>query len=125
VEGLYGHSVEQIPLRWRPVLGQHHRLTQCGLLIQVGEYLFDDQGTFSASASCVALPRAPLHSDTGDVFDRTTTLGAGFYIDVAYRNVGKGREQDAEALNTRFSRPLKGPTLGEPSSSLPGALSAS
>ncbi len=42
--------------------------------------------------------------DAGDDFDRTATLGAGFYVDIAYRDVGKGREQDAEALNTRFSR---------------------
>jgi hypothetical protein len=48
------------------------------LLIQVGENLVDDQGVFSASASCVALPRASLHSDTGDDFARTATLGAGF-----------------------------------------------
>ena len=72
----------------------------------MGENLVDHQGVF----------------DTGDDFDRTSTLGAGFYVDIAYRDVGKGREQDAEALNTRFSRPLKGPTVGEPSSSMPGAL---
>jgi hypothetical protein len=70
----------------------------------VGEYLGDGQRVFSASASCVALPRASLHSDKGDDFDRTTTLGAGFYVDIAYRDVGKGRAQDAEALNTRFNR---------------------
>ena len=59
VEVLYGESVEQIPLWWRPALRQHHRFSECGLLIQVGEYLVDDHGIF----------------DTGDNFDRTATLG--------------------------------------------------
>jgi len=54
----------------------------------VGEYLVDNHGIF----------------DTGDNPNSTTTLGAGFYVDIAYRDVGKGREQDAEALNTRFNR---------------------
>jgi hypothetical protein len=43
-------------------LRQHDRFSQCGLLIQVGKYLGDDQGVFSASASCVALPPASLQS---------------------------------------------------------------
>jgi len=42
--------------------------------------------------------------DTRDHFDATTTLGAGLDINLAYIDVGKGREQDAEALNTRFRR---------------------
>ena len=67
---------------------QQHRFSHCGLPIQVGENLVDHHRVF----------------DTGDDFDRTTTLGAGFYVDITYRDVGKSREQDAEALNTRFSR---------------------
>jgi len=43
---LYSESVEQIPLRWRPAWRQYHRFSQCGLLVQVGEYLVDDQGIF-------------------------------------------------------------------------------
>jgi len=68
VEVLYSESVEQIPLRWRPAWWQYHRFSQCGFVIQVGEYLVDDQGVF----------------DTGDDFDRTATLDAGFYVDVEH-----------------------------------------
>ena len=45
-----------------------------------------------------------LQSDTGDDFDGAAALVAGFDIDLAYMDVGKGREQDAEALKTRFKR---------------------
>ena len=34
----------------------------------------------------------------------TAAAVAGLDVDVAYRDVGQGREQDAEALNTRFKR---------------------
>jgi len=64
LEGWHRKSVEQIRLRWRSGLRQYHRFGQCGLLVQVGEYLVDDQEIF----------------DTGDDFGRTTTLGAGFYV---------------------------------------------
>ena len=33
-----------------------------------------------------------------------TAAVADLDVDVAYRDVGQGREQDAEALNTRFRR---------------------
>ncbi len=42
--------------------------------------------------------------DAGDDLHRTATQFAGFDVDVAYRDVGQGREQDAEALNTRLRR---------------------
>lgn len=59
VEVLYGESVEQIPLRWCPALRQHHRFMQCGLLIQISEYLVDDYrvfDTFEQSDTEAALP---------------------------------------------------------------------
>ena len=79
VEVLYGESVEQIPLRWRPAWRQHHRFSQCGLVIQVGEYLVDDQRVFDTGES---LPRERSECFGYD-FDSTTTLGAGFYVDIA------------------------------------------
>ena len=42
--------------------------------------------------------------DAGDDLDGTATAGAGFDVDVAYMDVGQGREQDAEALKTRLRR---------------------
>ena len=42
--------------------------------------------------------------DTGDDLYGSASAFAGFDVDVAYRDVGQGREQDAEALNTRFRR---------------------
>ena len=42
--------------------------------------------------------------NTGDDLDLASTTIADRDIDIAYRDVGKEREQDAEALNTRLSR---------------------
>ncbi len=42
--------------------------------------------------------------DAGDGSNCTAACGTGFCVDIAYRDVGKVLEQDAEALNTRFSR---------------------
>ena len=36
--------------------------------------------------------------------DLTCAAGADLDVNVAYRDVGQGREQDAEALKTRFKR---------------------
>jgi hypothetical protein len=40
--------------------------------------------------------------DAGDDLDVTAAVLAGLDVDVTYRDVGQGREQDAEALKTRF-----------------------
>jgi len=66
-------------LRRRPALRQHHRFSQCGFLIQVGEYLVDDHRVFDTGES---LPRERSECFGYD-FERTTTLGAGFYVDIA------------------------------------------
>ena len=42
--------------------------------------------------------------DAGDDLDVTAAVLAGLDVDVTYRDVGQGREQDAEALKTRFRR---------------------
>ena len=41
--------------------------------------------------------------NSGDDLEIAVTVGAGQYVDVAYKDVGEEREQDAEALNTRLS----------------------
>ncbi len=81
---MYGNSVEQPRWRRRPGSVQYPRFIQCGFLVQVGEYLVDDHGIFSALASCVALPPASVQSDTGDNPDSTATLGAGFYVSIEH-----------------------------------------
>jgi hypothetical protein len=63
-------------------LWQYNRLRQRSLFIQVIKNLIDDHRVF----------------DAGDDFDGTTALGASLDIDIAYRDVGKVREQDAEAF---------------------------
>ena len=57
-------------------------------LVKMLEDALDDGGVF----------------DAGDDLHRTATHLAGFDVDVAYRDVGQGREQDAEALKTRLRR---------------------
>jgi len=42
--------------------------------------------------------------DAGDDLDWTATFSACLNVDIAYRDVGKGREQDAVASKTRFKR---------------------
>ncbi|MFT4584370.1 MAG: hypothetical protein ACI915_001900 [Gammaproteobacteria bacterium] len=42
--------------------------------------------------------------DARDDLDVATAVLAGLDVDVTYRDVGQGREQDAEALKTRFRR---------------------
>ena len=56
--------------------------------VQVGEDLLDHDGVF----------------DAGDNLDVAAATFANLDVDVAYRDVGQGREQDAEALKTRFRR---------------------
>jgi hypothetical protein len=44
-----------------------------------------------------------MQSDASDDRDSAATFGARLDVDVAYRDVGKEREKDAQALNTRFN----------------------
>ena len=81
--------------RWRPPLRQQACFLRSVFLTEVGEDLFDHHRVFSASASCVALPRASLHSDAGKSLprersecfghdpDRATASLAGLDVDVA------------------------------------------
>ena len=43
---MHENSVQQTYWRRRPGSGRYHRFIQCGFVIQVGEYLVDDQGIF-------------------------------------------------------------------------------
>jgi hypothetical protein len=56
--------------------------------LEMGKDLLDDQRIF----------------DAGDDLDAAAAAVAGLDVDVAYKDVGQGREQDAEALKTRFRR---------------------
>ncbi len=60
----------------------------CRALVKMVENASDDGGVF----------------DAGDDPEVGAAGIADIDVDVAYRDVGQGREQDAEALNTRFKR---------------------
>ena len=80
--------VEQARL-WRcPALGESVGFRRGCLFRQVREYLLDNLRIF----------------DAGNDPDGSTAFTASLYINVAYKEVGKGREQGAVASKTRFSR---------------------
>jgi len=63
---VYGKSVEQIHLRWRPGFGQCHRFIHCVFFVQVGDYLVDDRRIL----------------DTGDDFNCTAVVKIGLEVDI-------------------------------------------
>jgi hypothetical protein len=60
----------------------------CVFTLEVPEDLINDHGIF----------------DAGDDLDVAAAALVGLDVDVTYMDVGQGREQDAEALKTRFRR---------------------
>ena len=66
--------------------------------------LFDDRWVFYAGDDMQGRINAAgaWMRRSGDL-DWALAFFTDFDIDMAYRDVGQGREQDAEALNTRFS----------------------
>ncbi|MFT4563063.1 MAG: hypothetical protein ACI9BW_002816 [Gammaproteobacteria bacterium] len=76
------------PLGRRPETGGTCGSGSCVLALDVPEDFLDHHRVF----------------DTRDDLDGTAAVLANFDVDVTYRDVGQGREQDAEALNTRFKR---------------------